>query len=221
MSGPQLEDGYIRIANELYDAILQFPFTKRELLVLLAVIRKTYGFGKKSDDITLSQLSDMTGLDSADCSKTLKDLATIKVLAKRQGQYGQVIEIKKNHKQWKVLAKRQGLVKRQGGIGKTPKDLLVKHQPQKTTPKDNTQKEGAEAPDPALPAVTEETMWKIGVSLGIDRGAIGRAVKESSMEKVAEVIGGMLVNKPVDPKSYLMAAIHKHNEPDGFMAGAI
>ncbi|HFD87705.1 MAG TPA: helix-turn-helix domain-containing protein [Gammaproteobacteria bacterium] len=87
--------------------------------------------------------------------------------------------------------------------------------------KDMNKKEGAEAPDPASPAVTEETMWGIGVDLGIDRKAIGRAVKESSKEKVAEVIAGMLIRKPVEPTSYLMAAVSKHNETDSFMAGAI
>jgi Bacteriophage replication protein O len=35
---PQLENGYIRIANELYEAILRFPFTKRELLIVLAIV---------------------------------------------------------------------------------------------------------------------------------------------------------------------------------------
>ncbi|WP_374993057.1 replication protein, partial [Burkholderia multivorans] len=49
---PQIEDGYTRIANELYEAILGFGFTQRQLLVLLTVLRKTYGYGKKEDDMS-------------------------------------------------------------------------------------------------------------------------------------------------------------------------
>lgn len=54
MASPQTEDGYIRIANELLDAILMFPFSKRQLKVVLALIRKIYGFNKKADDLASS-----------------------------------------------------------------------------------------------------------------------------------------------------------------------
>lgn len=52
---PQVEDGYTRIANELFDAILGAQFTAREMSVLMAIIRKTYGFNKKVDDIYASR----------------------------------------------------------------------------------------------------------------------------------------------------------------------
>ena len=65
MSRPQLEDGYVRIANELLEAIIRAPLSKRELMIVLAVVRKTYGYGKKTDDISLSQLAQMTGVDEA------------------------------------------------------------------------------------------------------------------------------------------------------------
>ena len=41
MASPQTENGYTRIANELFDAILAFPFSKRELLIVLG--RAPYG----------------------------------------------------------------------------------------------------------------------------------------------------------------------------------
>jgi len=80
-------------------------------------------------------------------------------------------------------------------------------------------KEGAEAPNPASPAVIEETMWTIGEGLGIPRKVIGKAVSKNSKAKVAEIIARMVVDTPVDPVPYFMAATHKHSEPDDFMVG--
>jgi phage replication O-like protein O len=88
MSGPQLEDGYTRIANELLDEILRYPLTKRQLSVLLAVIRKTYGYNKKADDISSRQLARMTGIDQADCARTVRELTRLGVLLKDSGRYG-------------------------------------------------------------------------------------------------------------------------------------
>lgn len=42
-----LDNGYTRIANELLDAIMLAGLTKHQLLIVMAVWRKTYGFNKK------------------------------------------------------------------------------------------------------------------------------------------------------------------------------
>ena len=64
MASPQTEHGFTRLADELLDALICYPFTKRQYKVLLAVIRKTYGFQKREDDITAPQLAAMTGLSN-------------------------------------------------------------------------------------------------------------------------------------------------------------
>lgn len=97
---PQVEDGYTRIANELLDAMLAHPFSKRELKILMAVIRKTYGYNKKRDDLPLSQLAKMTGLDRSHISRSVADLATAGVLRVCVGKYGQSIELNKKYSQW-------------------------------------------------------------------------------------------------------------------------
>ena len=102
MSRPQLEDGYVRIANELLEAIIRAPLSKRELMIVLAVVRKTYGYGKKTDDISLSQLAQMTGVDRSNVSRAINDLAAAGVLSKRQGRYGQVLGLDKNYQKWAV-----------------------------------------------------------------------------------------------------------------------
>lgn len=56
------DDGYTRIANELLEAVMSADLTARQLKVALAIIRKTYGFGKKVDRITNTQIASMTGI---------------------------------------------------------------------------------------------------------------------------------------------------------------
>lgn len=97
---PQLEDGFVRIANELYDAILLAPFSKRELLIVFAVIRKTYGYGKRADDMTMTQLAQLTGLTRAHASETVRDLSAKNVILIRDGDYGKVITLSKNYRNW-------------------------------------------------------------------------------------------------------------------------
>lgn len=100
MGNPQLEDGHVRIANELLEAILAFGFSQRELLVLLTIIRKTYGFNKKEDDMSASQIGGMCGLARPHVTAVLNQLAQRNVISKRQGTFGCVVGIQKNPKKW-------------------------------------------------------------------------------------------------------------------------
>ena len=103
---PSLEDGYLRIANELFDAILRFGFTHRQQSVLLAVIRKTYGYGKKRDDMSASQLGELCGIARNHVTTTLGELMSMGVIEKWDGQFGCVIGVSKRHKEWRQLEER-------------------------------------------------------------------------------------------------------------------
>ncbi|WP_369606247.1 replication protein [Serratia marcescens] len=74
------DDGYTRIANELLNSIMSNNFTVRQMKLLLAVIRKTYGFNKKFDWISGEQFSEMTGMPRTRCSSTKTELLNMKVL---------------------------------------------------------------------------------------------------------------------------------------------
>lgn len=63
MASPQCENGYTRLANELLDALLNTRLAGQEYQVVLAILRKTYGYGKKADQISYGQLSRMTGIN--------------------------------------------------------------------------------------------------------------------------------------------------------------
>jgi len=100
MSIPKLEDGFVRIANELFEAILAGGFSQRELLVLLTILRKTYGFQKAEDDMSASQIGDLCKLARTHVTTTLNQLAQRNVIAKRPGRYGTIVGIQKDHRKW-------------------------------------------------------------------------------------------------------------------------
>jgi phage replication O-like protein O len=99
-ASPQLEDGYIKIVNELFDAVLRYPFTARQLKVVLAIMRKTYGFNKKIDDVSSSQIGEMSGMARTHATNTLNELARMNVIFKAKGKYGSLVELNKNYKVW-------------------------------------------------------------------------------------------------------------------------
>ena len=56
------EDGFMRVANEITDSLLMADLTVRQLKVMLAIMRKTYGFNKPMDRLTNTQIAAMTGI---------------------------------------------------------------------------------------------------------------------------------------------------------------
>lgn len=137
---PQKEDGFTAIANELLDAILQFGFSKRQMAVVLGLIRKTYGFNKTEDDITITQLANVSGLSRQNVSKTISELVDLGAVSKRDGKHGYLLKINKNYAQWGVSKQdTPGTVSKQDGKRlnlrrSASQNETHKRQLQKTTP---------------------------------------------------------------------------------------
>lgn len=84
MKTPQLENGYLKLSNEVWEALGRYRISGEEWLVLNCVIRKTYGFNKKSDYISLSQFQEYTGLKRPNVIRSLKKLVAKKLLGSSQ-----------------------------------------------------------------------------------------------------------------------------------------
>lgn len=80
MANPQIENGYTRIANELLEATAKFPFNGSQLRMILFLWRKTYGFQKKEDAISLSQWELGTGLNRRTIQREIRALQKMNVL---------------------------------------------------------------------------------------------------------------------------------------------
>lgn len=100
IKSPQVEEGYTRIANELLEAMATFGFTAHQWAVMMALIRKTYGYQKTHDDISASQLSEVCGVPRNHVSTALKKLYDMHVITKKPGKYGLILGINKDYSMW-------------------------------------------------------------------------------------------------------------------------
>jgi phage replication O-like protein O len=114
---PQTEDGFTRIANELLQAIIINGFTSRQLNVIFAIIRCTYGFNKKSDAVSGYQIAKMTNIDRSHISKTINELVKMNVITRLKtgreshGIFVNEIAINKYYDTWLTVAKKATVAK--------------------------------------------------------------------------------------------------------------
>jgi phage replication O-like protein O len=181
---PQVEDGYTRIANELFDAILRAGLTARELSVVMAIIRKTYGYNKKQDDISASQIGGLCNMARNHVTTTLKQLEAKQIIHKREGSYGSVVGIQKDYSLWLLNgdSPKSGLVPNRDVD--SPKLVLVDSPKSGHTkdnlPKDNLQKTPSSERKISLlaflerckaesrkPIPEDDAVFKYGESVGI------------------------------------------------------
>ncbi|HCS6341665.1 replication protein [Escherichia coli] len=83
-----IDEGYTRFANELLEAIASADLTARQLKVMLAYVRKTYGFNKKTDRIADEQIAQLTGLSRQNVNKAKKELISMNCLFMDGNQIG-------------------------------------------------------------------------------------------------------------------------------------
>ncbi|HIH9462877.1 TPA: replication protein [Klebsiella variicola subsp. variicola] len=84
----EIEDGYTRLANALYDELIGADLTKNQSKVAHAICRKTFGFGKKMDRISDSQLALLTRLPRQKVNKAKNELIAMKVIIRDGNQIG-------------------------------------------------------------------------------------------------------------------------------------
>lgn len=94
----EIEDGYTRLANALYDELIGADLTKNQSKVAHAICRKTYGFGKKLDRISDSQLAQLTRLPRQKVNKAKNELIEMKVVLREGGKIGP----NKNISEWEI-----------------------------------------------------------------------------------------------------------------------
>lgn len=155
MASPQTEDGYTRFANELLEAMLHFGFSRRELSLMLAIARKTYGYGKLEDDITVTQLAKIAGLRRQHASSGLSSLEGIGAVLKRDGKRGYLLKLNKNYEQW-GRPKTGHVPKQDADRPKTGRQTVPKRDTQKKTQKKTTKENPLYPP---LPDSVPEQAW--------------------------------------------------------------
>ena len=130
MASPQKENGYTAIANELMDALIKNRVPGEQMQCFLFIARKTWGWNKKSDDISLSQFVESTGICKPHVCRALNYLfgkCMISITKKGNGISGYAIQ--KDFEKWKALPKKVTLPKKVKGVtkkGKKTQEIVTK-----------------------------------------------------------------------------------------------
>ncbi len=92
----ELEDGYGRVANLLLEALAMSKLNGKQMSICLFIIRRTYSWGKKSDEITLKDFALACDSSETYMSKQIKQLIKWKVVLRKNYSPGKVPEYEIN-----------------------------------------------------------------------------------------------------------------------------
>ena len=129
MASPQCENGYTRLANELLEALSRLRIPGEARQVFDTIMRKTYGFGKKEDGISLSQFVLATGLLKNHICDSLNKLKRMNLITEKGNDVTNIYSINKDYTSWKPLPKKVTLPKKVMTITEKGNESLPKKVP--------------------------------------------------------------------------------------------
>lgn len=142
MANPQCEDGFVRIATEVWDQLCRIRIPGEVRQVVDVVIRKTWGFNKKWDWIPLSQFCQFTGISKSHIIRALRKAKQMKLVAQKGNKSGVSYCFNKNYDQWKPLPKKATLPKKETSVAKKGNEGSPKKAPSiNTLSKDTSSKD--------------------------------------------------------------------------------
>lgn len=100
MANVQLENGYIKIANELFEQLFIREFSILQLKIIFLIIRCSYGFNKKLAVIKPQRLFEIAYVYRCDLKKELKNLQQNGVLLCNYD--AGIFALNKNFDEWKI-----------------------------------------------------------------------------------------------------------------------
>ena len=162
MADVQTEKGFTKIANELFDKIIQTDFNKRELKVILLIIRYTYGFSRKQAPLSVRFISQATGVPFTHITPVIKKLAANNIIKiptdYSTGNSPRIIALNKDFDLWTVKSTQNGNSTQigncyQNGYSKVPKTgtLKVPKTVTKKEIKENIKKAGIQISEIVIP----------------------------------------------------------------------
>ncbi len=145
MANPQVENGHTQISNEILEELIRLNISSQELRAALFVIRKTYGFKKKEDFISLSQFAKAMLINKTRASFLIKKLCKMKILTVTQNinGIGKKYRFNKDYEQWDTVTQNiNRYAKRQEPLRKSVtvplrKSITTKESIKETNTKEN------------------------------------------------------------------------------------
>lgn len=177
------DNGYTRIANELLEAVMSADLTARQLKVVLAVIRKTYGFGKKLDRITNTQIAAITGIHHTHVCTAKNEMIAMNVIVSRGNQIG----INKVVSEWdfSISQHSETLAK---SANKRLAEVANDHSPTQLNTKETIQKKKENTPLPPSGVSANRTKPEKRKAIRIDYEACMQSYNELAGEKLPHAV---------------------------------
>lgn len=110
MTSPQTKNGHIQIAtggvdNDVFSALIHARLSGVEYQIVLLVIRKTWGYKKKEDWISLTQFQEETGAKRSYICRAIRRLVTCGILVTRKSPQQTFYSFNKLFSEWVVTPK--------------------------------------------------------------------------------------------------------------------
>lgn len=199
----QKENGTTPIANSLIEAIAQADLSKRELKILLVVIRRTYGFNRKTAPMSASFVASATGLDRAHIARTIAGMVQRNILTCERTHGPNVIGLNKRFFPVPASAKTAlspgaktatvGSAKTATvGVAETATVVLPKQPHKKDTSKDTSK-------DTPLPPTLDPLVWQEFLT--------HRKEKRSSMTATAQRRALLMLGRQPDPTACVVQSL--------------
>jgi phage replication O-like protein O len=133
-NNPQLEDGYTAISNELLEALARIRINGEARQCLDVIFRKTYGFKKKEDRISISQFVLYTGINKACVCRALNKIKQMQIVIQKDNKWS----INKLYNSWCPLSKKITVIQKDNTVIQKDNNRYPKRYTQKK--KENIQK---------------------------------------------------------------------------------
>ena len=92
MGNTDKQEGFVKVPNEIYDAILAQKLSISQVKAVMYIIRKTHGFRKQEDVISISKMATETGFARETMVRTIHDLEKMGVV-----KLGEVVSGRPTH----------------------------------------------------------------------------------------------------------------------------
>lgn len=133
MANPQLEDGFMRVANGIVDNICKLSLNGTEQKVIWCVIRYTYGFNRKSHRLSASFISQWANCDISSVKRALRHLQKMNIIvcinADKRGVTAE-LKFNKNYDQWKLTGGRNDTSVKNDTSGENATGLVAETLPE-------------------------------------------------------------------------------------------
>jgi phage replication O-like protein O len=184
VANPQIENGFTKIANEVQDAHCRTRIPGEERQVLDAILRKTYGWNKCEDVLSMGQIAQMTGLKRPNVARALKSLVSKKItlVIKSDNRSINILKFNKNYDEWVLSPPTTGVINNDNkGVIKYVKKVLSKA----IHTKDNNTKDKIKKVVVEIPEWINKETWDAFVEMR-------KVIKKPMTDRAKELMLGKL-----------------------------